>query len=301
MMQRRSALQAILSLAIAPGVIASQAEARTQTLRILAGEPHWLPMLSKLAEDVEHRGGLRIVPGVGRGSLQALADLGNLPGTDAALIPADSLDYAKAQGLLQGRRDDFSYIARMAVLPVVLVTHRSIGSLTLLANRKLCTGPAQSAAFATGELVFSALGVPFVRVAKSHSEALHALQKGEAEGALLIGTEALNQGVALTDHHILPLPVPQGLESVYATHRLDKRDLPSLPVDAPPLDTISIDLLLATLKAPQSSESKAAIKQLIAELYDSKLQLPWKIKQLAAGRPSGWQIDPLAAKAAQIE
>lgn len=301
MMQRRSVLQAIMTLALIEGLASGKAEARTVALHVLAGEPEWLSILVKLAEEIEHRDGLRLIPAVGRGSLQSLADLGNLPQTDAALVTADSLDYAKAQGLLRGERYQFSYIARLAVLPIVLVTHRSIGSLTLLANKKLCTGAAQSANFATGELIFSALGVPFVRVAKSEAEGLRALQRGEADGALLLGTEALNNGIALTNHHILPLPVPQGLEAVYAPHKLDRKDLPSLPQDAPPLDTIAVDLLLATLMSPTPTEKKAAIKQLITALYDNNLHLPWQIKQLAAAHPSGWQISPLAARAAKVE
>ena len=71
--------------------------------------------------------------------------------------------------------------------------------------------------------------------------------------------------------------------------------LPPLPKDA------KVNITFYNYNLASAGIGAEGTKQLIAELYDSKLQLPWKIKQLAAGRPSGWQIDPLAAKAAQIE
>jgi TRAP-type uncharacterized transport system substrate-binding protein len=293
-MQRRNVIQAILSLAVAQSMTIGEAEARAVALSILAGEPEWMPFATSLAEELDHREGLRIMPGQGRGSLQSLADLFNLQGADAAIVSADSLAYADAQGLLAPAHDHFSYVARLQSLPIVLVTHTSIPSLTALANKRVCTGPAQSAAFATGELVFGTLGVPFVRVPKSHSEGLAALLRGEADGALLLGTDALRTNFALSNYHILPLPVPQGLESVYQAHTLNEKDLPGLPANGPKLDTISTALVLATSTVKHNTEQNNAMKRLITELFSKPSQLPWLVNSTLAGDVPGWQRNPLA-------
>jgi uncharacterized protein len=294
-MQRRNVMQAIMSLALAHGMTTTDAEARATALHILAGEPEWMPFATSLAEELDHAHELRLVPTQGRGSLQSLADLMHLQGADAAIVSADTLAYADAQGLLAPAHTRFSYVARLQTLPVVLVTHTSIPSLTALANKRVCTGPAQSAAFATGELVFGTLGVPFVRVPKSHGEGLAALLRGEADGALLLGTDALNNTAALGNYHILPLPLPQGLETVYETHRLDQTDLPGLPASSPKLDTIATALVLATSTARRNAEQNAAMTQLIAELFNGPKQLPWIANANPAGNVPGWQRNPLAA------
>lgn len=293
-MQRRSVMQAIMSLALSTGM-AVDAEARATALTIVAGEPEWLGLASSLADELDHRQGLRIVPVLGRGGLQALADLAQLQGADAAIIAADTLAYAEAQGLLAPAHDRFSYVARLMTLPIVLVTHTSISSLTMLANKRLCTGPAQSAAFATGELVLGTLGVPFVRVPKSHSDALVALQRGEADGALLLGTEAFKTASTLNNFHILPLPVPQGLDTVYEAHTLDQRDLPGLPANAPKLDTISTALVLATSTTRRNGDQSDALKRLITELFIGPTQLSWLSSAILANDVSGWQRNPFAA------
>lgn len=294
-MQRRSVIQAIMSLALAQTITTPDAEARATALSIVAGEPEWLALATSLADELDHRQGLRLVPIQGRGSLQSLADLVQLQGADAAIVAADTLAYADAQGLLAPAHNRFSYVARLQSLPIVLVTHSSIPSLTMLANKRLCTGPAQSAAFATGELVFGTLGVPFVRVPKSHSEGLAALQRGDADGALLLGTDALKNAGALSNFHILPLPVPQGLEIVYEPHTLDKKDLPGLPANGPKLDTISTALILATSTMQRNAEQGAALKRLIAELFSGPTQLPWLSANTLANDVPGWQRNPLAA------
>jgi uncharacterized protein len=297
MMQRRTVMQAIMSLALANGMTISDAEARATALSIVAGEPEWLALASSLADELDHRDGLRLVPVQGHGSLQSLADLQQLQGADAAIVSADSLAYADAQGLLAPAHDRFSYVARLQSLPIVLVTHTSIPSLTMLANKRLCTGPAQSAAFATGELVFGTLGVPFVRVPKSHSEGLSAMQRGDADGALLLGTDALRTAGALKNFHILPLPVPQGLDQVYQAHTLDQKDLPGLPANGPKLDTIATSLVLATSSMQRNAEQSAALKRLIAEMFSSPTQLPWLATNSLADDVPGWQRNPLAAVA----
>jgi TRAP-type uncharacterized transport system substrate-binding protein len=298
MMQRRNAMKAILTLAMAPSLAISSAEARAAMLRLVAGEPEWLSYATSLADEFNHRKSLRVLPHVGQGSLQTLSDITQPQGPDAALVSADCLAYADAQGLLAPARQNFSLVARVASLPIVLVTNTSIPSLTILANKRICTGPAPSAGFATGELVFGALGVPFVRVPKSHVEALSVLRRGDADGALLLGTDALTRAGGLNGFHILPLPVPQGLEDVYSAHTLNAVDLPGLPANAAKLDTISTSLVLATSTQRRGLAQEEALKSLITELFSGPSQLQWMARANLAADVPGWQRNPLAGRAA---
>src|SRR5436189_4075552 len=66
--------------------------------------------LANLVDDGATR---RVVPVVGKGSLQSLTDLKYLRGIDMAIVQSDVLDYAKEQKLLPGLEASMTYITRL--------------------------------------------------------------------------------------------------------------------------------------------------------------------------------------------
>src|SRR5436309_7378213 len=66
--------------------------------------------LANLIDDGATR---RVVPVVGKGSLQSLTDLRYLRGIDMAILPTDVLDYAKEQRLYPGIDSSITYITRL--------------------------------------------------------------------------------------------------------------------------------------------------------------------------------------------
>ena len=194
---RRSVLTGLGLCAIAAGAplrAATLAEDQNfNSISILVGEPDWLNLIQQLSGQIDHQQGLRLLPMLGRGSVQALNDLAELRVVDMALVPSDVIVYAQMQGLLGGKGKSYAYIAALQKLPVVLVARKQIANLTGLAGRKIATGPAQSGGFATGELVLGSLGIPFARIAETGAAALISLQDGRADAALVLGTDGLNR------------------------------------------------------------------------------------------------------------
>src|SRR5438309_7253739 len=66
--------------------------------------------LANLIDDGATR---RVVPVVGKGSLQSLTDLKYLRGIDMAILPTDVLDYAKEQRLYPGIDSPITYITKL--------------------------------------------------------------------------------------------------------------------------------------------------------------------------------------------
>src|SRR3954465_9516423 len=56
---------------------------------------------------------MRVVPIVGKGSLQNLGDLIKLPGVDLAFVASDVLAYARTQRLYPGKLDRVQYICKL--------------------------------------------------------------------------------------------------------------------------------------------------------------------------------------------
>src|SRR3954452_8301305 len=66
--------------------------------------------LANLVDDGATR---RLVPVVGKGSLQNLLDLKYLRGVDIAILQTDVIDYAREQQLVPGLDSAFTYITRL--------------------------------------------------------------------------------------------------------------------------------------------------------------------------------------------
>jgi TRAP-type uncharacterized transport system substrate-binding protein len=260
------------------------------TIGILAGEPEWLPLVQDVAKTLNHREGLRILPIAGEGGIQSVSDLMNINGIDVALIPADSVAYAKAQGLVPSDNEKIAYLARMGSIKVLLVVRNDISGLTALAGKRIATGPAQSSGFATGELILGALDLPFIRVPADGTGAIAALEQGQADAALVLGTQNLAALKNSADYKIIPLPLPKSIEKNYAPAMVMKAELQRFGIAGGSVDTISTPLILAVFnwsdKSPHSESLHTFNKALLeaANLPDSDAQ--WIKNNLAAEVPS---------------
>ena len=236
---------------------------------VMAGEPEWLVQAAHLASQLDHENHLRVLPVLGAGGVQALTDLVQMPNIDAAIVASDSLAYARTQNLITDSKS-ISYIAKLAPLDVVLIARRDIKNVTALAGKRIATGPAQSAGFATGEILFGALEIPFMRVPQQGDLAIAALLSGQADAALVLGTSFQKSALSDGQFHILNLPMPPSLNDIYQPAILGAEILPGLIQKGKTVESISAALILAVQNWPRSSTHSAALKIFETELYKSQ-------------------------------
>lgn len=281
---------------------------------LLAAEPQWLSAASKIAAKLEHENGMRVVPMLGEGGLRGLNDLSNLPSVDAAIISSDSLIYASNQDLLNGRQDRISYIAKLSSLDVILIAKRNIADVAGLAGKRIATGPAQSAAFATGELLLGGLNISFTRVAKQDDAAVNALINGEADAALILGTDISTSGLSDGRFHVLKLQASPELAKIYQPAILTAREMPGLIVGNQGVETLATSLTLAVVEKPRDSAHQKSLENftsLIFKLPDADsganlaaAVLGWKrhaeaqkiLEQSQANRIDNVNINPTGGK-----
>src|ERR1700712_1585888 len=114
-MDRRSLLSVLPVVALlAQSRAGSAAVAQPIVIGIMGGEIDGTFM--RIATDltsVLNSSAIRVVPIVGKGSLQNLGDLIELPGVDLALIAADVLAYAQAAHLYPGKLNKIQYICKL--------------------------------------------------------------------------------------------------------------------------------------------------------------------------------------------
>ena len=240
--------------------VVAETNPQKNVIGLLAAEPQWLSSATDIATKLDHENGLRILPIIGAGGVQAFQDLVNLPMLDAAIISSDSLTYAAQQGLLGGQKEKYSYVARLAKLDVVLVAKNNIGNASGLKGMRIATGPAQSAAFATGELIFNAMNISFLRVAKQGDSALDALINGEADAAIFLGTDFPTAALSDGRFHVLSLQIPVSLSKIYQPAILTSHELPGLISGKQSLETLATSLTLAVHDHPRDVAHAQALK-----------------------------------------
>jgi TRAP-type uncharacterized transport system substrate-binding protein len=261
------------------------AEPNTQFVTILAGESAWMSQASELAAKLDHENGLRLLPVMGVGGVQALVDLTKIPSLDAALVASDSLVYAKSQNLIPESGDTLSYVAKIAPLEIILIARNDLKNVTALAGKRIATGPAQSAEFATGELIFNAFELPFTRVPRQNVAAVQALIDGEADAALFLG-HAFPAGLLNKNKfHIVALPLPPVLQEIYQPALLTAVQLPTLMETNSNIETIAASLTLAVKNSARGSAQYNALRTFEIQMF--KAQADGLSANLAATIP-GW-------------
>ena len=252
---------------------------------ILVGEPSWLAETDSLFANLDHEGQLRVFAMLGSGSVQAVQDLDQFKQINAALVTSDSLSYVRAQNLIAPEEQKYAYITAIKPLPVLLISKRQIANVTALAGKRIATGAADSASFATGELLLGALEIPYQRIALSQEKAIDALAAGKADAALVLGTPSNMARLSTINFHILPIVLPPQLADIYKPIKLNPKDAPSLLAQNQSSDTVATTLVLAVNEAASGADEKKTLKAFVAELFHQKSNAPMPFDEIITGLP----------------
>lgn len=248
----------------------AETNSTVNTINILAAENAWLAKAVSIADQIDNENGLRIIPMLGAGSVQALRDLSQIQSIDAAIVSSDSLIYAQTQGLIDTNDKSIKYVATLGSLDVLLVARKAIKNVTGLAGKRIATGPAQSATFATGELLLNAYEIPFSRVPKQGESGVQALLAGQADAVLILGGLAALTQLDPAKFHVLALAVPPDLQQIYLPTTLNYKNLSGLVAKNESIETVSVSMILAVHDWARGTSRYAALQRFEREF--SKLQ-----------------------------
>jgi TRAP-type uncharacterized transport system substrate-binding protein len=88
-----------------------------------------------LASVLDDDGNLRILPIIGRGSVQGAADILFLKGVDLRIVRADTLDYLEKKGIANGIKKQFNYVTRLYNEEMQVIAPKTIKSLNELEGK----------------------------------------------------------------------------------------------------------------------------------------------------------------------
>jgi uncharacterized protein len=144
----------------APSPVPEAARANAGTLGVISGgaDGTYIRIAADLANVLDGED-LRILPMIGRGSLQNLRDIMFLRGVDIGIVQMDAREQLQAEKLQDSAVRRLRYITRLYNEEVHIIASRDITDIRQLSGKKVNIDKAGSGTNLTSRLIFDKLGI----------------------------------------------------------------------------------------------------------------------------------------------
>jgi TRAP-type uncharacterized transport system substrate-binding protein len=243
----RASLLALCLLAYAlaaPGGFAADVPPGGDPVRVETGPSSGITVrlgedLASLSDDGTTR---RVVPVVGRGGVQNIADLLAGHGVDMAFLQLDALDYARGEKLFPGLETRISYVAKLNYVEFHLLARKDVASIGNLTGQAVDVGPATGSTAITAARLFKLLKISIIPSNDEPALAISRLRRGAIAAVAFVGGKpAPLFRLSNTDGlHLLPVPLTTDVVAAYVPSQLSATDYPGLVPHDAPVDTVAV-------------------------------------------------------------
>ena len=245
---------------------------------------------------------LRVLPIVGRGSVQSIADILFLKGVDLGIIRADTLDYLEKKDYASNIKRQFAYITKLYNEEMHIVAPKTIQKMSDLEGKIVSVDLPNGGTFVTAITVFERLGVKANFVFIEQRIAYEKLRKGEIDALVAVQGAPSKFITQIKDDslHFVPIDYPAPLQVDYLPSQLKSEDYPALIPAGERVDTIAVPAILAAYNWSPGSDRYRKVEHFVQAFFDKfkEFQQPpfhskWKEVMLSAPL-KGWTRFPAA-------
>lgn len=288
-----------LAQGVTPTLNALAARSNAGTVGIISGGPDgtYVRIAADLAAVLDDGDSLRVLPILGKGSLQNISDILVLRGVDIGIVQSDVLAYARREKLLPGLDSLIQYIAKLYDEEVHVLARPEIGRVEDLAGKPVNVDVRGSGTAMTASLVLDALKVPVDARYDPQDTALERLRRGDIAALVYVAGKParLFGGIpAESGLKLLPVPASPSLMETYLPAEFRPADYPRLVPEGSTVETIAVGAVMAVYAWPAATERHRKVARFVEALttrFASFLQPPrhpkWREVNLAAQVP-GW-------------
>jgi TRAP transporter TAXI family solute receptor len=313
MVRLRLAAVALVACTIGP-VSADQVQPAVDAVRISTGQNATVGLIAggsgstdaviaaDIAQALDDTDKLRVLPILGRGSVQNIADLIYLKGVDIAIVHSDVLTQTMQSGTIP-RQNTVQYIARLFPEEIHILARKEIVTLADLNGKPVATGPVGSGTEISAGALLDICHITPNIIHENQSAALDHLRHGDIAAMFVIGgkpvpiLQGIEPGTAL---HFLPIPLNAELVDSYVPTGLDRQTYPNLIPAGPPVDTVAVSSVLVTLSTPADTQRAKRVNRFVDALFErfDQFRRPgfhpkWREVNLSA-QVQGWARYPEA-------
>jgi TRAP transporter TAXI family solute receptor len=269
------------------------------TVAIISGDVNGthIRIASDLAAVLDKDDQLRILPIIGKGSVQNVIDLLYLRGIDVGILQSDVLSFGRKENLHPNLAQRIRYITNLYNEEVHILAGKDIGQLSELTNKKVNVDIASSGTAMTASMLFHALGLKVEATNFDQALALEKVKSGEIAAMVYVEgkpTDLFHEIEAGSNLHFVPVPLTPELLDIYLPSSLTHDDYPGLIPDGQSIDTVAVGAVMAVYNWDPNSERYKRVAAFVGAFFDSFgefLKPPrhpkWQEVNLAAELP-GW-------------
>lgn len=248
---------------------------------------------------------LRILPIMGKGSLQNVTDILYLKGVDLGIIQSDVLTYVRDRKIHKGLDRRINYITKLYNEEFHLLARKQVRNVAELAGKRVNFGRPGSGTSVTSTIVFDALGVKVKATNHDHALALELLKQGKIDAMVSVAgkpTDLLSTASSKDGIHFLSIPRTPVLLQTYLPGRLRNSDYPQLISAKQEVQTLSVGAVLAVFAWKQDTKRYRNIERFVEAFFGQINEFQkkprhekWTEVSLQASVP-GWTRFPAADK-----
>src|ERR1700693_256922 len=178
------------------GSVATKQALNANTVTLISGTigGTYVQFGADLASVLDDGNKLRVLPIVGRGSVQSVADILFLQGVDLGIVRAVTLDYLERKGFAKDLKKQFTYVTKLYNEEMHVIASKSIHNLKELDGKTISVDLPNGGTFVTALTVFERLGLkPNVGYIAPRI-AMEKLKAGEIDAVIVCGGKPYQSG-----------------------------------------------------------------------------------------------------------
>ena len=256
-----------------------------------------------LASVLDDGKNLRVLPIIGRGSVQSVADVLFLKGVDLGIVRADTLDYLERKGFAKDIKKQFTYVTKLYNEEMQVIAPKTIKSLNDLEGKTVSVDLPNGGTFVTALTVFERLGIKANFVYIEQRIAMEKLKNGDLDAVIVVGGKPYVSVTTFNNDgrfHLAAVDYSKPLQSDYLPATLTSEDYPNLIPEGETVDTIAVPSVLAAYNWAPNTERYRKLALFVDAFFTKfpALQNPpfhpkWKEVSLPAPL-AGWNRLPFA-------
>jgi TRAP transporter TAXI family solute receptor len=286
------------------GSVATKQALNQNTVTLISGTigGTYVQFGADLASVLDDGNKLRVLPIVGRGSVQSVADILFLQGVDLGIVRADTLDYLEKKGFAKDIKKQFTYVTKLYNEEMYVIASKSVRGMSDLNGKKVSVDLPNGGTFVTAAIVFERLGIKPNFLYLEQRIAMEKMRAGEIDAVVAVGGKPYKSVSNFNDarFHLVPVDYAKPLQTDYLPATLTSKDYPNLIQEGGRVDTIAVPAVLAAYNWAPNTERYRKLSQFVDAFFTKfpTFQNPpfhpkWKEVSLSAPLPD-WQRLPVA-------
>jgi uncharacterized protein len=276
------------------------------TATIITGTPSgtYVQIAYDMSAVLDDGANMRVLPILGKGSVQNVKDILHLRGIDMGIVQSDVMGYFKETGEL-GRDIDkrLVYVTKLYNEEVHIIAGKGISSLKDLAGKQVNFAEQGSGTQFSARQIFKLLKLDVREVNMGQTDGLLKVKQGEIAATIFVAGRPAAAVKALAkdpDYKLLAIPFTADVEVGYLPAKFSNEDYPNLVENGQSVETIAVGAVLAVYNWPEGTDRQRRVASIVDKFF-SKLpefqKAPrhpkWKEVNLAA-KLTGWTRLPAA-------